>query len=88
GAKYENGVIGATLSLFDINKQRGIKDANGVFSDGGEYVHRGVELTTYGKLTDDITVLGGVTWMHAKQEDTGSVTYDGNDEVGVPKLQA
>ena len=88
GAKYENGVIGATLSLFDINKQRGIKDANGVFSDGGEYVHRGVELTTYGKLTDDITVLGGATWMHAKQEDTGSVTYDGNYEVGVPKFQA
>lgn len=88
GAKYENGVIGATLSLFDINKQRGIKDANGVFSDGGEHVHRGVELTTYGKLTDDITVLGGATWMHAKQEDTGSVTYDGNYEVGVPKFQA
>ncbi len=88
GTKYENGVIGATLSLFDINKQRGIKDANGVFSDGGEYVHRGVEFTTYGKLTDDITVLGGATWMHAKQEDTGSVTYDGNYEVGVPKFQA
>lgn len=33
GTKYENGVIGATLSLFDINKQRGIKDANGVFRE-------------------------------------------------------
>ncbi|MBJ9984946.1 TonB-dependent receptor [Acinetobacter sp. S40] len=87
GAKYENGTIGATLSLFDINKQRAIIQ-NSVFGDGGEYVHRGIELNTYGKLTDDITVLGGATWMHAKQNDTGSAVYDGNYEVGVPKFQA
>ena len=39
GAKYENDHLGVTLSLFDINKQRGIMQ-NGVFSDSGEYVHR------------------------------------------------
>lgn len=87
GAKYENDHLGVTLSLFDINKQRGIMQ-NGVFSDSGEYVHRGVELSSYGKLTDSLTVLGGVTWMHATQENTGSATYDGNYEVGVPKFQA
>lgn len=40
GAKYENDHLGVTLSLFDIIKQRGIMQ-NGVFSDSGEYVHRG-----------------------------------------------
>jgi len=87
GAKYENDDLGVTLSLFDINKQRGVMQ-NGVFSDAGEYVHRGLELSSYGKLTDSLTVLGGVTWMHAKQEETGSTTYDGNYEVGVPEFQA
>ncbi|MCG2937601.1 TonB-dependent receptor domain-containing protein, partial [Escherichia coli] len=57
GTKYENGTFGASLSLFDINKQRAVIQ-NQVFSDAGEYVHRGVELNTYGKLTDAITVLG------------------------------
>ena len=87
GTKYENDHLGVTLSLFDINKQRGILQ-NGVFSDAGEYVHRGLELSSYGKLTDSLTVLGGLTWMHAKQEDTGSASYDGNYEVGAPKFQA
>ena len=87
GAKYENDHLGVTLSLFDINKQRGIMQ-NGVFSDSGEYIHRGLELSSYGKLTDSLTVLGGLTWMHATQENTGSAIYDGNYEVGVPKFQA
>lgn len=87
GAKYENDRLGASISLFDINKQRGVLQ-DGVFSDAGEYVHRGVELNTYGKLTDSITVLGGASWLHAKQKNTGSALYDGNNEVGVPKFQA
>ncbi|ENU92377.1 hypothetical protein F971_02266 [Acinetobacter vivianii] len=87
GAKYENDRLGASISLFDINKQRGVLQ-DGVFSDAGEYVHRGVELNTYGKLTDSITVLGGASWLHAKQKNTGSTLYDDNNEVGVPKFQA
>ena len=87
GAKYENDRLGASISLFDINKQRGVLQ-DGVFSDAGEYVHRGVELNTYGKLTDSITVLGGASWLHTKQKNTGSTLYDGNNEVGVPKFQA
>lgn len=87
GAKYENGMFGASISLYDIDKQRAITQ-NGVFTDDGKYVHRGIELNTYGKVTDAITVLGGATWMQAKQKDTGSALYDGNYEVGVPKFQA
>ncbi|WP_445115490.1 TonB-dependent receptor [Acinetobacter sp. WZC-1] len=87
GAKYENDLIGASISLYDINKQRGIME-NGNLSDGGEYVHRGMELNTYGKLTEDIKILGGLTWMHARQKDTGDAAYDGKYEVGVPKFQA
>ena len=87
GVKYENDQIGASVSVFDIEKQRGITQ-NGVFGDAGKYVHRGVELNTYGQLTDSFKVLGGLAYMSAKQKNTGNITYDGNKEVGVPKLQA
>lgn len=87
GVKYENKSFGSSLSLFDIEKQRAVLQ-NNVFSDAGEYVHRGIELTAYGKITDDIKVLGGMTWMDAEQKNTGSEKYDGKDEVGVAKFQA
>ena len=87
GVKYENDQIGASVSIFDIEKQRGIMQ-NGVFGDAGKYVHRGVELNTYGQLTDSFKVLGGLAYMSAKQKNTGNIAYDGNKEVGVPELQA
>jgi iron complex outermembrane receptor protein len=86
GAKYENDQLGVTLSLFDINKQRGILKMEYLVILVNTFI--GVELSSYGKLTDSLTVLGGLTWMHATQEETGSTAYDGNYEVGVPKFQA
>lgn len=88
GAKFENDQIGLTLSLFDIDKQKGIVDQNNYFVDGGKYVHRGAELSSYGKLTDSIKILGGVTWLDAKQKQTPEAKYNGNQEIGVAKLQA
>lgn len=87
GAKYENDQFGASLSLFDIDKQRAVLE-NSVFSDAGKYVHRGVELNTFGQLTDSLKVLGGATWIDAKQKNTGNVNYDNKKEVGVAEFQA
>ncbi len=42
----------------------------------------GGRTSSYGKLNRLLTVLGGVTWMHATQENTGSAIYDGNYEEG------
>jgi iron complex outermembrane receptor protein len=87
GAKYENDQFGASLSLFDIDKQRAVLE-NSVFSDAGKYVHRGVELNTFGQLTDSLKVLGGATWIDAKQKNTGNANYDNKKEVGVAEFQA
>lgn len=87
GAKYENDQFGASLSLFDIDKQRAVLE-NSIFSDAGKYVHRGVELNTFGQLTDSLKVLGGATWIDAKQKNTGNVNYDNKKEVGVAEFQA
>lgn len=87
GVKYENDLIGASMSVYHIDKQRAVTE-NGVFTDSGKYVHQGIELNTYGKITDTIKVLGGVSWISAKQKNTGSMLYDGKKEVGVPEFQA
>nr|WP_174505617.1 TonB-dependent receptor [Acinetobacter sp. Marseille-Q1620] len=87
GLKYENERLGASISLFDIDKQRGIQQADR-FVDAGKYVHRGIELNTYGQISDSLKVLGGMSWIDAKQKNTGEVKYDGKKEVGVPEFQA
>lgn len=92
GLKYENEKLGATLSYFNTNRQRGVlvKNANETytFTNQGENLHQGVELQSYGQLTDTLKVLGGVTWLDAKQKDTENGLYDNNDVIGVPQFQA
>ena len=87
GVKYENDQFGAGIDYFDIEKQRAILQ-NNVFSNAGKYVHRGIELTAYGQMTDDVKVLGGMMWLDAKQKNTGDEKYNDKYEVGVPKFQA
>lgn len=92
GLKYENEKLGATLSYFNTNRQRGVlvKNANETytFTNQGENLHQGVELQSYGQLTDTLKLLGGVTWLDAKQKDTENGLYDNNDVIGVPQFQA
>ncbi|ENX35374.1 hypothetical protein F889_01043 [Acinetobacter colistiniresistens] len=92
GLKYENQMLGASLSYFNTNRQRGIlvKNANDTytFTNQGENQHQGIELQTYGQLTEAVKLLGGVTWLDAEQKNTENGLYDKNDVIGVPKFQA
>ncbi|HAO23894.1 MAG TPA: hypothetical protein DCQ49_02055, partial [Methylophaga sp.] len=54
----------------------------------GEDEHKGIELTVYGKASDNVKVLGGVTWLDTEQKDTGNATIDGNEVIGVAEWQA
>jgi iron complex outermembrane receptor protein len=86
GVKYDAGRIGGSLALFSTAKPRAFV-ANGSFQAGGEDRHRGVELNVFGEATKGLRVLGGVTWLDAKQKETGSLTTDGKRVIGVPKAQ-
>lgn len=92
GLKYETSSIGAGLAYFTTSKPRSFMDKSNpdrpVFRQSGEDEHQGIELTLYGKATDDLKLLGGVTWLDAKQKDTGNSSIDGNRVIGVAKLQA
>lgn len=92
GVKYENEQFGAGLAYFTTDMPRAYMDEtdplNPVFREAGENQHQGLELTFYGKATDDIKLLGGVTWLDAEQKDTGDPAIDGNEVIGVAEWQA
>lgn len=92
GLKYDSDYLGWGLAYFTTDMPRSFTDtsdsANPVFETSGENNHQGIELTTFGLLTDDIKLLGGVTWLDAKQDKTGSDDLDGNRVLGIPEYQA
>jgi len=89
GAKYDAGNFGGTLALFSSSRPRpaGV-DPQLYFKNDGKEVNQGVEITTFGKPVRSVSVLGGVTWLDAKQKDTNAGTFDGKRTIGVPEFQA
>jgi iron complex outermembrane receptor protein len=87
GMKYQTETLGLGLAYFTTDKPRAVNN-NGVVEQSGEDQHQGVEFTMYGMATDDVKLLGGVTWLDAEQKDTGNETIDGNRVIGVAEWQA
>jgi iron complex outermembrane receptor protein len=87
GVKYDSGTFGAAGALFSTTRPHAFVDASGVFSAAGRDRHDGVELTVFGEPTRGLRLLGGVTWLQAKQRSTGSALTDGKRVIGVPNLQ-
>lgn len=84
GAKSTFGRMDVNLALFRIEKQAEyVTDANTLTADG-EQVHQGVELNFMGKLTDQITLGGGVTWLDATITKTSTANVEGKTPIGVP----
>lgn len=47
-----------------------------------------MELNTQGELTKGLRLLGGLTWLDAKQKSAYLAAADGKRVIGVPKVQA
>jgi iron complex outermembrane receptor protein len=88
GIKYDAGRIGGGVALFSTTRQRGFVDASNAFTAAGQDRHDGVELTVFGEATRGLRLLGGATWLDAKQRNTGSAATDGKRVIGVPRVQA
>nr|WP_245153439.1 TonB-dependent receptor [Allopusillimonas ginsengisoli] len=88
GLKYDGGGLGGGLAFFSTDKPRAYVGDDRRFSAAGKDRHQGIELTMFGELTPSMRVLGGVTWLDAKQRDTGAAATDGKRVIGVPRLQA
>ncbi|CAB3846411.1 MULTISPECIES: TonB-dependent receptor [Achromobacter] len=88
GVKYDGGGLGAGLALFSTDKPRAAYDASNRFTASGKDRHQGIELTVFGEPIDRVRVLGGLTFLDAKQRSTGNTAIDGNRVIGVPRFQA
>jgi len=89
GAKFDAGNVGGTLAIFSSSRPRpaGV-DPQLYFKNDGKEVNEGVEVTAFGKPLRSVSVLGGVTWLDAKQKDTNAGTFDGKRTIGVPEFLA
>lgn len=88
GVKYDGGGLGAGLALFSTDKPRSAYNASNEFTASGKDRHQGIELTVFGEPVNRVRVLGGMTFLDAKQRSTGNATIDGNRVIGVPRFQA
>lgn len=88
GAKFDFGKVRVTTAYFTTEKPRGFVNAAGAFTSQGKEEHQGVELMTYGQLLPSLRVLGGVTWLDAKQKNTGNAATEDKQTIGIPNRQA
>ena len=82
GVKFQTGELTHTVSAFQIKRPSFITDPANRLVDDGEQRLRGVEWSVYGKLTQSLSVLGGVAHIKSEQRNTGKDTY------GTPGLRA
>jgi iron complex outermembrane receptor protein len=88
GAKSTVGKMDINVALFQIDKAAlYIDPTTNLESTGGQEVHKGVEFTFTGKVTDEVTLGGGFTFMDAnlvKDSVSRSVQLSGVTVAGVP----
>lgn len=88
GLKFDLGRLGGDVALFSTHKPRSLINAANVFTSEGEDRHQGLELNVFGQALPSLRLLGGATWLDAKQKSTGPAGTDGKRVIGVPKFQA
>ena len=88
GVKYDNGMIGSSFAIFHTDEPRAYINDDNTFTAAGENRHQGVELTVFGSPSENMRLNAGVTYLSAKQKDTGDSALDGNRVIGVPTLQS
>ncbi|VFR44171.1 Ferrichrome-iron receptor [plant metagenome] len=89
GVKADFGDYGASFAVFQITRPDFYRNSRtNVFSDTGRQRNRGVEFNVYGEPMSGLRLIGGLTLMRAKLDDTDGGLRDGNYARGIPKYQA
>lgn len=91
GAKAEVDGILLSSAFFQINKGNQYSDdgtTTGTYVQDGREIHRGIEFIATGKLTDRLTVMGGVTWMNNRVEKTNDPSLRGKQPTNTAEKMA
>ena len=87
GAKARVGETDLSAALFKISRPIAYL-ANGTYGIQGEQVNHGLEFMAGGKLTSDLSVLGGITLIDAKMKNPRLEKAQNKYVNGVPKANA
>ena len=97
GAKWSiNPDLLLSTALFRIERKNSITEyfannGNGksqVTSQDGEQINEGVEILITGKTTDNLTLMGGITYLSPKVEKATNKLTEGKESQNVAKYQA
>jgi iron complex outermembrane receptor protein len=87
GAKADLGGASLNAAVFRIQKGNAFTDpVTNVYSLDGEEVHTGGEVTLGGKVTNDLTLIGGFTILNAEVTKTSTPGLSGKSPLGVPDV--
>lgn len=89
GAKTTLGRIDLTAALFQIDKINEYTDPNDkLYKQDGREIHKGIEFTAGGKLTEHLTLIGGFTLLDAEiTKAKNNPALEGKVPVNVPQRQ-
>ncbi len=80
--------LNLSAAAFHINKALEYIGSNGNFISNGEAIHKGLELSAQGKVSQEFNIGASITALNARQQNTGDVTLDGKRITNVPKLKS
>lgn len=87
GIKYDGGNLGGSLSWFTTKRPFSTVE-NGYFKAGGKQRNRGIEFMLFGEPIEHVRVLGGVSYIQAKQIKVADESTKNKYVIGVPKYRA
>ena len=90
--QYEVGVkadlarsLTLSAALFQISRPSEYANATGTWVQDGEQINKGLELGIAGRVTTNLSLYGGYTYVDAKLRETGTPALNGKSPAGVPR---
>lgn len=87
GMKTSIEKMDISTAVFEISRPVAYQGNNGIFDEQGEQRNRGVELMFSGRITENLSVFGGVTYLDPTLQDAKVSNMSGNQVVGMPSYQ-
>lgn len=88
GGKLAVGGVNLSLAAFQIKRPYAFTQSNGDYAVAGEQRNRGLEFMADGKVSSNVRMFGGITWLDPKLLDTGSASTDDTRIVGLSRYTA
>lgn len=84
GTKAEFDAVTLEAALFRIERAAEYVNSENYYVQDGEQRHDGVEFSVTGRVSSQLTLIGGATFLDATLEETGDATVNGNAPTNVP----